>query len=137
MGNFPDTPAFGKYYKYSTIRFQQEFGKLRNFLNTQTLKNFQNLKNKPPSNSYSNLGNLGNSSNTWEPGKFPKYLGIWEILQIPGNLGNFLNSWESEGGLFFNFRKFLKCRAIWEISQIPRYLGNSPSIQSFEKFPKF
>jgi len=63
-------------------------------------------------------GNQGNSPNIWESREFSKILG------------------ESEGGLFFNNRKFLKCLAIWEIFQIPRYLGNSPSIQSFGKFPK-
>ena len=50
------------------------------------LRNFQNLKNMPPSNTCRNLGNFPNA---WVSGKFPKCLGIWEISQVPGYLGNF------------------------------------------------
>ena len=82
--------------------------------------------------------------NVWVSGKFPKYLGIWEVSQIPRHLrnfqnlknippsntyrylGNFPNAWVSE-----------KCLGIWEISQIPGYLGNFPNTQAFEKFSKF
>ena len=48
----------------------------------------------------SNWENGQNSWVFWESGEFPKFLK------------------ESEGGLFFNYRKFLKCLAIREISQI-------------------
>ena len=38
-------------------------------------------------------GNLGNfQKKTW---KFTKFPGIWDISQMSGNLGNSLNSWES------------------------------------------
>ena len=33
--------------------------------------------------------------NVWVSGKFPKYMGIWEISQITGYLGNFQNIWVS------------------------------------------
>ena len=71
-------------------------GYLRNLPNTQGiweisqiprhLRNFQNLKNIPPLNTYKNLGNFPNA---WVSGKFPKCPGIWKISQRPGYLGNF------------------------------------------------
>ena len=67
----------------------------------------------------SNWENGQNSWVFWESGEFPKFLK------------------ESEGGLFFNYRKFLKCLAIREISQIPRHLGNFPVIQSFLEIGNF
>ena len=79
-----------------------------NFPDIWHLRNFQNLKNIPPSNTYENLGNFPHA---WISGKFPKCLGIWEISQMPGYLGNFPNAWVSG--------KFPKCLCICEISQIP------------------
>jgi len=65
---------------------------------TRHLRNFQNLKNIPPSNTYRNLGNFPNA---WVSAKFPKCLGIWEISQMPGYLGNF-----SSTQAFEKFPKF-------------------------------
>ena len=69
--------------------------------------------------------------------KFPKYLGIWEIPQMPASFGNSPNTWEygkfskflkdSKCVLFLNYRKFLKCLFIWEIPLMPGNLGNSPN----------
>ena len=82
-------------------------------------------------------GNLGNSPNTWESGKFtkyletgkfPKYKVIWEIPkilkiyqpqisgipQMPGNLGN--SSYTRESGKFSNYL------VIWGI---PKFLWES------------
>jgi len=50
------------------------------------LRNFQNLKNIPPLNTYRYLGNF---PDTQAFGKFPRHPGIWEISQIPRHLGNF------------------------------------------------
>ena len=49
-------------------------------------------------------------------GKFPRYLGIWEISQIPGHLGNSPNAWVS-----------WKFPVIWEISNILKI--NHPQTQ--------
>ena len=65
------------------------------------LRNLQNLKNIPASNTYRNLGNFPNA---WISGKFPKCLAIWEISQMHEYLGNFPNAWVSE--------KFPKCLGI-------------------------
>ena len=37
---------------------------------------------------YLNLGNFGNFPNAWVSGKFPKWLGILEIIQMSGYLEN-------------------------------------------------
>ena len=110
------------------------------------LRNFQNLKNIPPSNFCRNLGEFPNA---WESGEFHKFLrksekisqmprylenfpntqfSVKEIPQMPGNLGNsqvpqILR--EFEGSFFFKYKKFLKCLAIWKIFQISRGLRNS------------
>ena len=82
LGNFPNTQTFGKFPKYLVIR---EISKI--------------LKSYCPQIS------LG----IWE---------IWRITQMPGKQGNFQNDWESgefpkflgesEGNLFFKYRKFHK-----------------------------
>jgi len=63
------------------------------------LRNFQNLKNIPPSNICRYLGNF---PDTQAFGKFPRYPGIWEISQIPRHLGNFPDT-----QAFGKFPKFL------------------------------
>ena len=68
----------------------------------------------------------GKNGKNW---KFPKYLGIWEIPQIPGNLENSTNTWES--------CKFSKYLGILEIPQIPENLGNSPNTCESMEFPEF
>ena len=57
--------------------------------------------------------NLRNTLNTWELRKFPKFLGIWEIPQIPGNL-----------------RKFSKYPDIWGIPQISSHLRNFQNLKN-------
>ena len=63
----------------------------------------------------SNWENGQNSWVFWESGEFPKFLK------------------ESEGGLFFNYRKFLKCLAIREISQ----MANTQTFGEFPSYPVF
>ena len=109
-GNFPNAWVSGKFPKCMGIC---EISQV-----PRHLKNFQNLKNMPPLNTYRNLGKFPNA---WVSGKLPKCLGIWETSQMPGYLGNFPNAWVSG--------KFPKCLGIWKISQLPRFLGNSPNIQ--------
>ena len=110
LGNFSNIKTFGEFPKYQDIWGIPQV--------SSNLGYFKNLKNKPPLKFLQEIGKTG---------EFTKYLGFWGIPQIPGNLGNFQNSrksgkfpkflGESEGGLFFNHRKFLQCLAIWEISQ--------------------
>ncbi len=90
--NFPDTQAFGK--------FPNCLGILEI---SSHLRNFQNLKNIPPSNICRYLGNF---PDTQAFGKFSRYPGICEISQIP------LGIW-----VLYIFK-------VLEISQIARYLGN-------------
>jgi len=130
--NFPNARVTGKFPKCLRIwEISQMLGYLENFPMPEYLgnfpnagfweiprissyfRNFQNLKNIPPSNTYKNLGNFPSA---WVSGKFPKYLQIFE------------------GSIFLRFWKFLKWR---EISKIPRHLGNSPNTQTFEEFPKY
>ena len=133
LGNFPNALVFGKFPKclgiwkiFPNAWVSGKFPKCLSIWEISQipwhLRNFQNLKNIPPSNTYRNFR------------EFPKSLGIWEISQIPWhlrnfqnlknippsntdkNLGNFLNAWVSG--------KFHKCLGICEISQTPRHLRN-------------
>ena len=77
LGNFPNTQTFPKclgFWKTPQI--------------SSSLRNFQNLKNIPPSNTYSNLGNF---PNTWVSGKFLKCLGFGIIPKISSHLRSFQN----------------------------------------------
>jgi len=70
-------------------------------------------------------GYLRNFPNALVFGKFPKYLGIWEISQIPVYLGNFQS-----------FEKFLNLKNI-PPSNTYRNLGNLPNAWVSGKFPKY
>ena len=59
-------------------------------------------------------------------GKFPKYLGIWEIHQIAGNLGNFPNTWGNLRVVYFSSIFSNAFFMILEISQMTEHLWNSP-----------
>jgi len=78
LGNSPNTQRF------------EAFPKCLGFWKTpqisSNLRNFQNLKNIPPSNTYSNLGNFPNA---WVSGKFPKCLGFGKIPKISSHLRSF------------------------------------------------
>ena len=110
LGNFPNAWVSGKFTKCLGISSPRH------------LRNFQNLKNIPPSNTYRNLGNF---PDTKAFGKFPKYSGIWKIYkifkiyhpQIP-----FPNAWI--------FRKFPYSLGICEISQIPWHLRNFQNLKN-------
>ena len=68
--------------------------------------------------------------------EIPKIPGILQIPGNPGKLSKFYG--EYEGGLFFNYRKFLKCLVIWEISKILEiYLGSSLNTRDSGEFPKY
>ena len=78
-------------------------------------------------------GYFGNFQNSWLSGKFPQWLGIWKISQMPV-------FWEIPQMPQLPFFKFLKCLGFREISQMPNfsdiwYLGNFPNDQVFGKFP--
>jgi len=82
LGNFPDTQAFGKFFRYPAIWQISEIPR--------------HLGNS--SNSYRYLRvvyfkDFGNFSNDWIIGEFPINLGIWEISQITRHLGNSPNSY--------------------------------------------
>ena len=77
LGNFLNAWVSGKFLKCLGIC---EISQV-----PRHLRNFQNLKNIPPSNTCRNLGNFPNA---WVSAKFPKCLGIWEISQMPGFFGN-------------------------------------------------
>ena len=111
--------------------------------NFSHLRNFQNLKNIPPSNTYRNLGNFPNA---WISGNFPKCLGIWEISKIlkkiqPSNtcryLGNFpdtqaFGKFPRYPGIWEASQIPLKCLGIWEIPQMPGYLGNFQNLKNIQ-----
>ena len=78
--NFPNAWVSGKFISYPGI---WEISQI-----LWHLRNFQNLKNIPSSNTYRNLGNFPNA---WVSGKFPKCLGIREISQVSRHLRNFQN----------------------------------------------
>ena len=90
LENFPNALVSGKFPKC--------LGFLEILQISSHLRNFQNLRNIPPSNTYRNFGEfykcLGTSevlSNSRVSGKFPKCLGFWEIPQISSHLRNFQN----------------------------------------------
>ena len=73
--NFPNTWVSGKFPKCLG------FWEIPQIVSH--LRNFQNLNNIPPANSYGNLGIFGNFPNAWVSKK---------ISQMPGYLENFPNA---------------------------------------------